>query len=78
VPIYEYQCRQCGAVTEVLVRVQAAEGSVPCRACGGTETEKIFSAAAVLTHSAPPCAEKCGRTDAAGRDLPCGSPCCPH
>lgn len=77
-PIYEYQCRRCGAVTEVLVRTPDAGGAVPCRACGGTETEKIFSAAAVLTHAGPPCAEKCGRMDAGGRDMPCGTRCCPH
>jgi len=77
-PIYEYRCHRCGAVTEALVRTPDAGGAVPCGACGSAETERILSAAAVHTHSGPPCAEKCGRMDAGGRDLPCGTRCCPH
>ena len=44
-PIYEYECRNCGAVFELIVGVDA---NLPlCPHCGGSETRKIIAASAI-------------------------------
>jgi putative FmdB family regulatory protein len=35
-PIYEYECQQCGAVSEYLVGV-GYDDSVECKECGSSE-----------------------------------------
>jgi len=44
VPIFDYTCKGCGATFEALV----LKGAEPkCASCGGTDLERLFSAAAV-------------------------------
>ncbi len=45
-PIYEYQCKQCGHVTAALQRAGSSENPL-CESCGSEETAKIFSTFAV-------------------------------
>lgn len=40
-PIYEYRCRKCGTVSEILVRGRRDE--VRCEKCSSKEMEKLFS-----------------------------------
>jgi putative FmdB family regulatory protein len=40
-PIYEYECEQCGTRFEELVAAGAA--AVPCRACGSARTRRLYS-----------------------------------
>lgn len=40
-PIYEYECEECGERFEELVA--AGAGSVPCAACGSTRTARLLS-----------------------------------
>ena len=50
-PIYEYQCLDCGHVFSKLSRsVQSAEESpaIPCPECGSKNTRRIVSNVAVL------------------------------
>jgi len=42
VPIYEYRCRECGEVTEALVRM-GSEPDLACQRCGSRELERKFS-----------------------------------
>ena len=43
-PLFEYACRKCGAVTEALVRDAAGErGAVACAQCGSRATAKVPS-----------------------------------
>ena len=42
-PIYEYKCKKCGEITEILVRRESDEKSVSCKKCGSKKLEKIFS-----------------------------------
>jgi len=42
-PIFEYKCKACGHVAEVLVR-SGNSGRPPCPKCGSHDTEKLFSA----------------------------------
>ena len=56
-PIYEYQCRGCGAKMEKLVsRSDAAPGK--CPQCGAAKLEKQLStfSASIASASASPCA----------------------
>ena len=47
-PIYEYDCRQCGAAFETLVR----KGKTPaCPSCGSLELERRFSLPSVKSES---------------------------
>jgi putative FmdB family regulatory protein len=39
-PIYEFECEECGARFEELV---AAEGAAACTACGGDRTRRLYS-----------------------------------
>jgi putative FmdB family regulatory protein len=41
-PLFEYECAQCGEVTEVLEAANA-EGEHVCPKCGSTRMEKRFS-----------------------------------
>lgn len=41
-PLYEFECGQCGARFEALV--DAGTVSVACRACGADETRRVYSA----------------------------------
>ena len=41
-PIFEYQCRQCGHVTSFLEKA-GAKGPHKCEQCGSAKTDKAFS-----------------------------------
>ncbi|MBN1541773.1 zinc ribbon domain-containing protein [candidate division KSB1 bacterium] len=49
-PIYEYRCRQCGAVFEALQPLGADGSELTCPKCGAPQPEKIFSAFASSGH----------------------------
>lgn len=42
-PIYEFECLDCGRRTTALVLTRARIGEVRCRNCGGARLEKLFS-----------------------------------
>jgi putative FmdB family regulatory protein len=59
-PLYEYDCRDCGKHAEVLVRGQ----EVPhCPACAGTNLERVLSTFAVA---------RGGRESSSAGPAPCG------
>ena len=43
-PIYEYQCLECGQKFERLVRFADSSPKVECPKCGGRKVEKLLSA----------------------------------
>jgi len=43
-PIYEYRCGDCSAVSSKLVYSWSADSAVVCRECGGTDMERLMSA----------------------------------
>ena len=77
-PIFEYRCNDCDAVTEVLVRCSGDEDRVKCEECGSTKVEKMLSAAAVAVKNGPAGgAASCGReVRCCGRTTPCDAPPC--
>jgi putative FmdB family regulatory protein len=61
-PLYEYDCRDCGTHAEVLVR---GHEEPHCPACAGTNLERVLSTFAVTTggretSSAPAPCGRCG------------------
>jgi putative FmdB family regulatory protein len=48
-PIYEYQCKSCGAVSEIFSNVAAHSDSLTCKKCGSPELDKMLSAASIPT-----------------------------
>ncbi|MBN1106516.1 MAG: zinc ribbon domain-containing protein [Deltaproteobacteria bacterium] len=70
-PIYEYRCEACGAVTEYLVGVGKDE-TVRCSACGGSEMSRVLSVSSFTTN---PSGRMPGRT-CCGREERCSTPPC--
>jgi putative FmdB family regulatory protein len=68
-PIYDYECRQCGQRCEVFLRTQEAKAG-RCPGCGSASLERLVSTFSVLggEHSE-------GGT-CCGRDTRCDSPPC--
>ena len=46
-PLYEYECKQCGHEFETLVRT--GDPAPTCSACGSAELEKLLPSVAVST-----------------------------
>jgi len=42
-PIYEYECKDCGKVFEKIQPARAKKKGLPCPKCNGKETERIMS-----------------------------------
>ncbi len=61
-PIFEYQCRKCGARFEKVV--SSAEAATNCKECGSARVEKLLSVFAVFGSS---------RSAAASEPGPCGA-----
>jgi len=51
-PVYEYRCRVCGRVTELLTGVGTASEAARCRYCGSDDVFRIMSAPAVHSKKA--------------------------
>jgi putative FmdB family regulatory protein len=69
-PIYDYKCKECGRVFEMLVR-GAGRQDVRCPGCGGGSLEKLISSPVLV---------KAGRAvsggTCCGREERCESPPC--
>ncbi len=42
-PIYEYQCQQCGTISEFLIGIGTFNNARLCKQCGSSQLEKIIS-----------------------------------
>ena len=69
-PIYEFKCVECGAVTEVLMRGED-NGKPRCEGCGSPQVQKIISAFHSVSRGSNP-----GGTTCCGRDERCDTPPC--
>jgi len=66
-PIYEYECQQCGNITEIYQKTSSG-GPVSCEHCGSRNTVKVFSVPAVVkvtdhSHPSSKGTTCCGRTE---------------
>ena len=46
-PIYEYQCAQCGSVTDIKHGFKET-ASEPCAECGSTDLKRLFNPASIV------------------------------
>jgi putative FmdB family regulatory protein len=70
-PIYEYQCKDCGIISEFLT-VQGKNDPIFCRNCGSPNLGRILSATSFLNPASAPMP---GRT-CCGREERCEKPPC--
>ncbi len=75
-PIYEYNCRQCGHEFEILLRTSADTPKV-CPACGARRPVKGFSAFAVARRDPSPSCQACPTAESACSSGRCSSGACP-
>ena len=62
-PLYDYECQDCGRVTEVLVRSRDSE-DVSCPDCNSTNLKKLVSASVLIGNStSEPGTTCCGRAE---------------
>ena len=63
-PIYEYMCRDCGQMSEFLVKTMSGVENQTCPKCGSGDMEKLFSAPSLLRENATmPGHTCCGRIE---------------
>ncbi|MBI5116576.1 zinc ribbon domain-containing protein [Candidatus Poribacteria bacterium] len=75
-PIYEFSCRECGRISEVLIRTNLSEETPACPVCSSKNLERLISLPNVpkeQTVSAPRCGQ--GHT-CCGSTTPCEKPPC--
>lgn len=71
-PIYEYQCPDCGNIQEALVLQGGADGFAPsCGRCGGRSMTRVMSA-----HSAPVSFSRPKGQTCCGKEERCDTPPC--
>lgn len=75
-PLFSYQCKSCGTLSEVLVR---GSETPACPECGSTKLEKQMSLfAAVSGGSAEPACGSCDASVHQGGSCAMGGGCCCH
>jgi putative FmdB family regulatory protein len=80
-PIYDYKCRACGQVTELLVSYTGKCQSFACSTCGSANLEKQQSIPVVLKQCNPGGRTCCGaedRSQVASCGGGGGGSCCGH
>ena len=58
-PFYEYQCRKCGYIMDLLQPMGTDEPPA-CDKCGNAETKKVMSATGAVISQSPASAPACG------------------
>jgi putative FmdB family regulatory protein len=71
-PIYEYRCKQCGKVSEILVGVGPDNSSLACQHCGSHDLQKILSVSSFTFSES----SRAPGTTCCGREERCDTPPC--
>ena len=62
-PIYDYRCRECGKVSEIVL-LSLSSKDIKCPNCGSKNLERLISASYMLKMGVPaPSTTCCGRTE---------------
>lgn len=70
-PIYEYQCEDCGKVSEIMVGIGRQSDALQCKYCGSKALDKIPVLASIVTTPSQPSGRTC-----CGREERCDRPPC--
>ena len=73
-PIYEYECKKCKEITEILDITGLKKEKIKCPACGSYKLEKIFSVTNVgkSKNTTSRCKETCPLSGPDKADSPWG------
>jgi len=62
-PIYDYECQECGKTSEVFLRSRDSE-NVVCPGCGSKDLKRLISASYLIgTNPSAPGTTCCGRAE---------------
>lgn len=77
-PVYEYKCKSCGAVSEFLVHGYETGKIMKCSACGSEELEKMLSVPGYIKSGSRTSGGTCCGSEARCDTPPCssGGSCC--
>ena len=70
-PLYEYRCQNCNAVSEIYTGMGDLNDPLSCKNCGSFQLVKLISATAPVTISSHPKGKTC-----CGREERCEKPPC--
>jgi putative FmdB family regulatory protein len=70
-PIYEYECRECGQTSEFLLRSGEAEQELRCPSCGSDRITRLMSVPGIVKNDM-----RRPGTTCCGREERCDTPPC--
>jgi len=71
-PVYEYECQECGKVSEFKMSVRREGPTRVCVHCGSASLRPLISVPSISTgRSEPPQARCCGQNEACGEQKHC-------
>ena len=72
-PIFDYRCKECGALYDVLHKGKEIIADIQCPSCASFHYTKLMSLPSIITHGAS--AAHCD-TDSCGMDKSCYGGAC--
>jgi len=70
-PIYDYECLDCGKVVEIFLRSLDTDNNIKCPDCGSQNLHRLISAPATIKMDSSPSGTTC-----CGREERCDKPPC--
>lgn len=70
-PIYEYECKECGKTSEFLLRSVEAANNLHCSSCGSEKITRLMSVPGILKNDM-----RSPGTTCCGREERCDTPPC--
>jgi len=71
-PLFEYKCKDCGMVMEILMIPGKSENIIQCEKCGSTNLEKLFSPPFINVRESSVIMSHCGnQSPCCGASTPC-------
>jgi len=70
-PIYQYKCRSCGEISELMLPIEQKDAMIICNSCNNSEMERQVSAPGLIKSGA-----NAPGTTCCGRNERCETPAC--
>jgi len=70
VPIYDFKCKECGKVSEIIIRSTGVQ-DISCPGCGSNDMERLISSSYLVKAGSPSSGATC-----CGRAERCETPAC--
>ena len=72
-PVYEYECGDCGKVSEIMVGIGGQSDVLQCKYCGSTALKKLPTLASIAATSSGPRGKTCCRREERCDKPPCST-----